>query len=376
MSQSQYNTLTELFNEYPWRTASKFIPLAKKYGFTNEKQVREFLKNKAIHDEKINKPSYLPIFSINKNEFQFDTVFLNKIPFLFAINVNTRKAFAYKMKNKSSSEVIIALDKLLNETNVKSLVSDEDPAYLSTSVLSHLKNKNISYRTTEDNNHNVLGIINRFVRTIRDLSLKNKNLDEQRLSRLIRTYNNTPHKGLNGKAPNEITEVDENEYIKNKLDETNEILDKYDFEIGDRVRIINDKNKIGKNRTNLSMESYLIDSIEGNQFVIKAKDGSIDTYPSYRLRKCDDRYEIAETIKNGKRGIIEKIIDYDEKRDRYKIIFEPGIPARETESRDEGTEQWIPAKNLREGKPLLLSRMEREYWSNKNKIPEKIKRWE
>ena len=112
------------------------------------------------------------------------------------------------------------------------------------------------------------------------------------------------------------------------------------------------------------MESYLIDSIEGNQFVIKAKDGSIDTYPSYRLRKCDDRYEIAETIKNGKRGIIEKIIDYDEKRDRYKIIF------------DEGTEQWIPAKNLREGKPLLLSRMEREYWSNKNNIPEKIKRWE
>jgi hypothetical protein len=45
------------------------------------------------------------------------------------------------MKNKSSSEVIIALDKLLNETNVKSLVSDEDSAYLSNDVLSHLKNK-------------------------------------------------------------------------------------------------------------------------------------------------------------------------------------------------------------------------------------------
>ena len=227
-----------------------------------------------------------------------------------------------------------------------------------------MKDKNIEYRTTEDNNHNVLGIINRFVRTIRDLSIKNKNLDEHRISRIIDNYNNTPHKSLNGKTPNSITESDEDEYIKQKINETNEAIEKINFEIGDRVRIINDKNKLSKNRTNLSTESYLIDGTEGNQFIIKSKDGSIDLYPAHKLIKCDSRYELAETIKDGKRGVIEKIIDYNEKTDKYKVVY------------DEGTEQWIPAKNLREGKPLLLTRMEREYWCKKNKVPEKIKRWE
>ena len=361
---SQYETLTDLFEQYPWRTPSKFIPLAKRYGFKNETAIKEFLKKKAFHDQKIKKPDYLPIFSINKNEFQFDTVFINKTPYLFAININTRKAYAYKMKNKNSSEVINALNKLFGETTVKSLVSDEDAAYLSNDVLNYLKDKNIDYRTTEDNNHNVLGIINRFVRTIRDLSIKNKNLDEHRLLRIIDNYNNTPHKSLNGKTPNSITDDDEDEYIKQKIDETKEIKDKINFEIGDRVRVINDKNKLTKNRTNLSTESYLIDGTEGNQFIIKSKDGSIDLYPAHKLVKCDSRYDLAETIKDGKRGVIEKIIDYNEKRDKYKVIY------------DTGEYDWIPARNLREGKPLVLTRMEREFWSKKNKIPEKIKRWE
>ena len=361
---SQYETLSDLFNQYPWRTPSKFIPLAKRYGFKNEVMVKEFLKKKAFHDQKLKKPAYLPIYSSSKNEYQFDTVFLNRIPFLLAINVNTRKAYAYRMKSKNSAEVLNALTKLFESTDVKTLVSDQDPAYLSSDVLTYLKSKNINYRTTEDNNHNVLGIINRFVRTIRDLSIKNKNLDEHRVLRIIDNYNNSPHSSLDGKTPNSITEDDEDEYIQQKSAETKEITDKIDFEIGDRFRVINDKNKLGKHRTNLSVEAYLIDGTEGNQFIIKSKDGSIDLYPAHKLVKCDSRYELAETIKDGKRGVIEKIIDYNEKTDKYKVVY------------DEGTEQWIPAKNLREGKPLLLTRMEREYWSKKNKVPEKIKRWE
>ena len=364
MSQTQYESIEELFNSYPWRTPSKFIPLAKKYGFSNENEIRKFLKEKAFHDEKIQKPKFLPIFSSSKNEFQFDTVFINKLIYLMFINVNTRKVYAYAMNNKNSKSVIEALNKFFDDVkSIKTLVSDQDPAYLNTEVLSLLKSKNINYRTTEDNNHNVLGIINRFVRTIRDLSFKDKNISNEKVLKLIRIYNNTPHKSLNNKAPNEITENDENEYIQRKISETDEIKNEYNFEIGDRVRIVLDKNKLTKNRTNLSTEAFLIDDISGNQYVIKAADGSVDSYPRYRLKKCDDRYKIAETIKNGKRGVIEKIISYDEKSDKYKVIY------------DEGTKDNIPSKNLREGNPLLLSRMEREFWAGKNNIPLKIRRW-
>jgi hypothetical protein len=124
-----------------------------------------------------------------------------------------------------------------------------------------------------------------------------------------------------------------------------------------------DKKVIGKNRSNLSKESYIVDSKEGNSFIIRASDGSIDKYSGYRLVKCDERYPLAETIKDGKRGIVEEILEYDVKRDRYKVRY------------DEGTEEFIPSKNFRESAPLKLSAMEREYWSKQDEVPVKIRRF-
>lgn len=363
MSQ-KYETLSDLFRDYSWRTPSKFIPLAKRYGFTDETEIREFLKNKAPHDERIEKPQYLPIFSRSKGEYQIDTMFVKgNPPFLIAININTRKAYGYKMKDKSSKSVKESLVKFFNEVpNVKKITSDQDSAYLSADVLTFLKEKGIDYRTTEDNNHNVLGIINRFMRTLRDLA-SGSGLTEARMKRIIKEYNNSPHSSLGDKSPNSITDEDEDEYIKEKTELTDSIKDTYNFNDGDHVRIVLEKNKIGKNRTNLSTVAYIIDGKDGNNFIIKASDGSIDKYPGYRLVKCDDRYDIAETIKDGKRGIVERIISYNDKKDTYRIMF------------DDGTYDTIPARNLREGHPLFISRMEREYWAGNKNIPAKIRKW-
>ena len=172
MSQ-KYNSLQELFNDFPWKTPGKFIPLAKRFGFTNQSEIKAFLKDKAPHDEKVVEPVFLPIFSKSKDSYQFDTMFLNGTkPYLVFININTRKAWIYKMKNKGANAVKLALEEFFADVkNVKSLTSDQDSAYLSDVVITYLKSKNVGYRTTEDNNHNVLGIINRFIRTLRDLNI-------------------------------------------------------------------------------------------------------------------------------------------------------------------------------------------------------------
>ena len=34
---------------------------------------------------------------------------------------------------------------------------------------------------------------------------------------------------------------------------------------------------------------------------------------------------LAETIKNGKRGAVDKIMSYDEKKNKYKVQFEGGV---------------------------------------------------
>ena len=79
--------------------------------------------------------------------------------------------------------------------------------------------------------------------------------------------------------------------------------------------------------------------------------------------KCDDRYKLAATIKSGKRGIVEEILAYDSKNDRYKVRY------------DEDTIDYIPSKNLREANPLKLSQMEREYWVEQDDIPIKIRKY-
>ena len=95
-------------------------------------------------------------------------------------------------------------------------------------------------------------------------------------------------------------------------------------------------------------------------FLIKAKDHSVDYYPGYKLVLCSKNIPLAETLKDQKRGVVEKILDYDIKKDKYSIIYEGGVKDK------------IPAKNLREGEPLKLSSMERAFWVHKD-LPAKIK---
>ncbi|KAK8892220.1 hypothetical protein M9Y10_029443 [Tritrichomonas musculus] len=160
---------------------------------------------------------------------------------------------------------------------VSSILSDQDKSYLSKKVLTFMKDHNINYKTTLDNDHNKLSIINRFMRTVRDMKDRN-NAD---ILNIVKAYNNIPHSSLNDKSPNKFTEEDELNYIKNQSQ-----INPYDFEPGERVRLVLDKNPLQKVRTNLSKVSYIIDSRVGNQFMIKASDDSIDTAPGYKIIRC------------------------------------------------------------------------------------------
>jgi hypothetical protein len=166
-------------------------------------------------------------------------------------------------------------------------------------------------------------------------------------------------------SPNEMDDKAEEKYIKLKKHEFDLMLSsREDYPIGTKIRIVLDKKLLKKNRTNLSKEAYIVDGMEGNQYLIKSLDGSVDKLPFWKIIPSDPNVKVARTIKSGKRGMIEEIIRYIPKKNSYLVRF------------DEGTEDIIPAKNLREGNPLKLSKMGREYWSDKNDIPDSIKKWE
>ena len=122
-----FESIDQLFKKYPWRTASKFIPLAKRYGFSEE-EANRFLKESAPRDARVPKPQFTPIFSTTGESYQFDTLIQRTLkPFLVFININTRKAYAYQMANKGSTEVLRALEKFIPSAgDVKVLTSDQD----------------------------------------------------------------------------------------------------------------------------------------------------------------------------------------------------------------------------------------------------------
>lgn len=351
-------SLDELYHKYPVNTIKKFQDIAVEHGFTRI-DARKFLNERVIKDNKIPPPQYMHIYSKVPNAYQMDTFINDKKAggknYLIFINVNTRKAYAYEMKGKGADEVLKALNKFIEDVpNVSVILSDQDKAYLSQKVLLFMKDHNIHFQTTLDNDHNKLGIINRLMRTIRDMKERN-NAD---ILEIVESYNNIPHVSLNGKSPNKFTDEDEQEYIKNQVQNN-----PYDFQPGQRVRLILDKNPLRKVRTNLSKVSYIIDSRVGNQFIIKAKDDSIDTVPGYKIHRCGNNIPLAQTIKEDKRGLIKNIIRYINNGDKYEVEFEGGVI------------QMIPSINLREGNPTKLSRMEREYWIKQKVIPVAIRKW-
>ena len=355
-----FKSIEDLYKYFPWRTPNKFVPLAKRYGFTKD-AAEKYLQN-IIHDVKIPKAQFMNIYSKHPGGYQMDTFINDKtkdgLNYLMLININTRRAYCYAMKGKGAKEVAKALNKFISEApEIYSITSDQDASYLSNEVLQLMKDNKIIYTTTEDNNHNVLGIINRFMRTIRDMVGENRYIKEEEMSELIDAYNASPHRSLNYKAPNDMTKTDEKNYVKNKSQNN-----PYDFKPNDRVRVVQAKEPFSKRRNKVSKEAYIVDSKAGNQFIIKSKDESIDKLPGYRLIKTQNK-NIAETLKGGKRGIVEKIISYDAKKNKYMIKY------------SEGTEDTIPARNLREGAPTKLSNMELEYWSKRKDIPINIKIW-
>ena len=71
----------------------------------------------------------------------------------------------------------------------------------------------------------------------------------------------------------------------------------------------------------------------------------------------------AATLDNGKRGIIKEIVSYNEKTQKYKVIY------------TDNSIDYIKAKNLRETNPTSLGPLEREYWKARHDdtVPDNIK---
>ena len=162
------------------------------------------------------------------------------------------------------------------------------------------------------------------------------------VQQFINAYNEQVHTST-GVAPNRFSERDERNYIA-KMDMKDydvRAQDHFKLKVGDKVRIVYGNKPLQKKRTNLPKEHYVIDSVDGNGYIIKAMDESVAYYPRHKQVK-DSSDSFAAILDNGKRAIINDIIGYNERSQKYKVIY------------TDNSVDYIKAKSLRETNPTSL----------------------
>jgi hypothetical protein len=354
--------MDKLFHQFPWRSKTKWLDAASRHGF--EKIDAEKYYKTIDHDFKLKRhdQEFLPIFSRKPKCYQFDTLIQSKgHPWLIFINTNSRKGYAYPMKNKSSKEVLEALRSHLARVGaVTELESDEDPSYLSAEVQDFMLENHINHITTEENNHHILGIINRFTKTIRDLN-QDRDITDENMNSIIEEYNSSKHSSID-KAPDKFDHKDEVNWMNDKMNETHN-KESVGLPEGSLVKLLNE-GSFQKRRMNYSKDSYRINSRDGHQYIVEAGDKSVGRYPGYKLKSVG-RGKLAETMNDDKYGIVKEIKDFNPKRNKYKLVYEGGV------------EDEVNLKILRKGNPMRLYFAEIEYWNRvggKYKLPSDFKK--
>jgi len=283
----------------------KMYELLKKKGFTY-KDILEYLKNNEVqqlHRPK-QKTDFFPIYG-TPGTYQADLFFYEFIKgsnanygtFLSCINVNTKYAFVIPLKNKNKESIKEAFQKVLKQTEIKTLGTDNGKEFLNNTLSKFFEDNNIEHYTADKGDHNKLGVIERFNRTIKGyinkwLTYTNKKKFIDVLPDLVYNYNNSYHSSIKMK-PSEVTEEDENKIILSKIKKTIRIIDKTDIDIGDKVRIPLDKTIFDKQGINYSKEIYEV--VKNNGLSLSLK-GLKRKYKPYELIKVNNiiKYESSE----------------------------------------------------------------------------------
>lgn len=171
--------IIELYKKHLTSAADIHKKLNKKYTL---KQVKAVLKNidvNQIYNKKQeNKDLEIPI-SAPRGSFQCDITFYDQFKkqnsnfsaILTIIEINTRYAFAYPIKDKKADTILECLQDLheKEKDNIISISFDSGTEFNNKKVIGFLENNNIkTIIFNKQNSPNACQIIERFNRTIRD----------------------------------------------------------------------------------------------------------------------------------------------------------------------------------------------------------------
>jgi uncharacterized protein (DUF2267 family) len=319
----------QLIKDSKFRSVNKVHDYGKKHGkgHVSKEQIKETLDN-TPHDFRDLGPSdptkhYLrPIFTPYHGGWQIDLLQQPRLRpvgapafFFIAINVNTKVAWAKALGGKGEAEVLQALKEFVeaNKPIVK-IVADKESAWNGRSITTWLEGQGIDSKLIPNQQHTALGVIDRFIRTLRDMLDKDdgeKIFTAEKMQELIAHYNDTYHETIK-KAPNEMTSKDEKKYIFKMLydQEQRERISDYDLSVPFYARFIIPKSLMEKSRYRVSKGVVKVVGRDGKGYVCVAADGSTRVMQRWRLFPVggsQGEYDLEKTL-GTKQGIIDQIV--------------------------------------------------------------------
>ena len=191
--------------------------------------------------------------------------------FMIFVHINSRYAAAYPLNGKTKEDLLGVLKTFVDEFKVVSLTSDEEKGLMSNLVRKFLEEKRISQRVVLEHQHESLSIIDRFIRTLRDMNIvtekskreswdvKYRNFSVKRMNKLLRIYNRSIHSGT-GFTPEDMLNDKELEkkYIMMKLKKKAKVVSREGYLLNDGVfvRYLLPKKVMKKRRFRYSRECY------------------------------------------------------------------------------------------------------------------------
>ena len=310
--------VNQIIDKTRFRTFNKVRAVVRKdYPDITDKELR-FIISKRNHDIRPgrirNKIYQVKIFSRSRNSWfgdLYDNLEGNEPRYWYLfINTNTRYAVAYELPDKSKDSIHQVLRRFVNEYHPRKLTHDEEKGLTADINTEYLKDHKCALFIVQEQLHSTLGIIDRFIRTLRDMNrpvekpITDKSTDRQfkyisrgKMRKILDSYNNTVHSST-GHTPKEMMDHPEleDQYIQRRLDQqiNQYAIKDFKLDIGTKVRYLLPRTAFEKKRYNVSRETYTVTDRLGNMYTIMTQDGNTMNLPRWRLIKSNDPKHMGE----------------------------------------------------------------------------------
>ena len=222
---------------------------------------------------------------------------------LVMIDIFSRRGIGIPIKNKSASDTVEAIKKAFKYLGTPKIVASDNGLEFQGAVSKYFDELGIVHKTNEVGDHNVLGVVDRFVQTVKNKLYKyfshsrnTKWIDK--IQKISENYNNTPHTALENMTPNDANKHESdtrNIHYRRVLKQTK----KEKLKVGDIVRILNKKSTFTRGyERKYSDKTYKIVSKRGFNYTLD----NDETYRMHELLKVpkEDLQEIPDVAEQAK----------------------------------------------------------------------------